>query len=87
MSNYFAPALRVEVNGSNLAADVSNNIEQVSVISESNAIDTFSLTLLNQYPKLRWTHSNDANLFGEGSTVKIAMALLVDPPGSLTCTE
>lgn len=78
MSNYFAPALRVEVNGYNLAADISKNIEQVTVTSESNAIDTFSMTLVNQYPTLRWTHTRDANLFGEGSVVKIAMGYVDD---------
>jgi phage protein D len=76
--DYFAPAFRVEVNGSNLAADISKNIQQVSVISEPDAMDTFSVTLVNEYPKLRWTHTNDANLFQEGSVVTIAMGYVDD---------
>lgn len=78
MPNYFAPAFRVEINGANLAADVSKNIQQVSVVSESDAMDSFSLTLVNEYPKMRWTHSGDADLFQEGSVVTIAMGYVDD---------
>jgi phage protein D len=78
MPDYFAPAFHVDINGSTLAADVSKNIQQVSVVSEPNAMDTFSLVLVNEYPKLRWTHTGDADLFGEGSVVKIAMGYVDD---------
>lgn len=78
MPDYFAPAFRVEINGANLAADVSKNIQQVSVVSEPNSMDTFNLTLVNEYPRLRWTHTNDANLFQEGSVVTIAMGYVDD---------
>jgi phage protein D len=78
MPNYFAPAFRVEVNGANLAADISKNIQQVSVVSEPNTMDTFSISLVNQYPKLRWTHTSDADLFQEGSVVSIAMGYVDD---------
>lgn len=73
MPNYFAPAFRVQINGTKLPPDVSKNIQQVSVVSEPNTMDTFSLTLVNEYPKLRWTHSSDATLFSQGSEVIISM--------------
>jgi phage protein D len=76
--DYFAPAFRVEINGTHLAADVSKNIQQVSVISEPDTMDTFSLVLVNEYPRLRWTHTKDAELFQEGSVVKIAMGYVDD---------
>jgi len=78
MPDYFAPAFQVEVNGANLAADISKNIQQVSVVSEPNTMDTFSLTLVNEYPKLRWTHTSDADLFQEGSVVTISMGYVDD---------
>src|SRR6266852_5892362 len=78
MPDYFAPAFRVEVNGANLAADISKNIQHVSVVSEPNTMDTFSISLVNQYPKLRWTHTSDADLFQEGSVVSIAMGYVDD---------
>jgi uncharacterized protein len=72
--NYFAPAFKVEVNGAQLAADVSKNIQQLSVISKPDNLDTFSLTLVNQYPAMRWTHSSkDSQLFQIGSVVKISL--------------
>jgi len=71
--SYFAPAFRVKVNRASLAGDVSKNISTVSVNSQLNSIDTFSLTLANPYPGLRWTHTNDADLFIEGSSLAIEM--------------
>jgi len=68
----------VEVNGSRLQADISMNIEQVQVISKPDTMDTFSLTIANTLPKLRWTHTSDADLFREGHTVKIAMGYVDD---------
>jgi uncharacterized protein len=76
--NYFAPAFRVEVNGSRLQADISMNIEQVQVVSKPDTMDTFSLTIANALPKMRWTHTSDADLFREGHAVKIAMGYVDD---------
>lgn len=71
--NYFAPAFRVEVNGTTLQADVSMNIEQVQVVSKPDTIDTFSFTITNALPKLRWTHTTDGDLFAQAKSVKISM--------------
>src|SRR5205085_3230861 len=38
-----------------------------------DTMDTFSFTIANPTPKMRWTHTTDGNLFREGHTVKIAM--------------
>lgn len=74
MPNYFAPAFKVYVNGSQLAADVSSNIQQLSVVSKPDSLDTCSLTLVNQYPAMRWTHDpRDSQLFQVGSVVKISL--------------
>ena len=73
MPNYFAPAFRVQINGARLAADVSKNIQQLSVISKPNSMDTFSMTVANLYPKMRWTHTSDAELFQQGSAVEISL--------------
>ncbi|MBV9301602.1 MAG: phage late control D family protein [Acidobacteriaceae bacterium] len=73
MPNYFAPAFQVQVNNRELEADVSVNIEQVSVVSKPDTMDTFNMTLANPYPTMRWTHTKDADLFMEGNSVKIAM--------------
>jgi phage protein D len=78
MPNYFAPAFRIEVDGATLAADVSKNIQEVSVTSEPNSMDSFSLTLVNEYPLMRWTHTGDAKLFAQGSVVKIFMGYVDD---------
>ena len=61
------------MNGSNLEADVSMNIEQVQVISKPDTIDTFSFTITNCLPKLRWTHTSDGDLFAQAKSVKISM--------------
>lgn len=73
MPDYFAPAFQVQINNKTLAADVSTNIQQVSVVSQSNTMDTFSFTMVNQYPDLQWTHTTDADLFKQGSVVSISM--------------
>jgi uncharacterized protein len=73
MPNYFSPAFRIEVDGSRLAADVSKNIQQVTVVSRPSAVDTFTLTVANAYPKLPWTHTSDADLFKVGADVSIEM--------------
>jgi Bacteriophage probable baseplate hub protein len=78
VTNYFAPAFRILVNGSQLQADVSLNIEQVQVVSKPDTLDTFSFTIANPLPKMRWTHTTDADLFKEGNAVKIAMGYVDD---------
>jgi len=78
LSNYFAPAFQVIVNGSHLQADVSMNIETITVVSMPDTLDTFTFTLANTLPKMRWTHTPDADLFHEGSSVSIAMGYVDD---------
>ena len=78
MTNYFAPAFQIVVNGSRLESDVSYEIEQVQVVSKPDTLDTFSFTIANPMPKMRWTHTSDAELFREGHTVKIAMGYVDD---------
>jgi len=78
VTNYFAPAFRITVNGSRLKADVSMNIEQVQVVSKPDTLDKFSFTIANPLPKMRWTHTSDADLFREGNSVKIAMGYVDD---------
>lgn len=74
MPNYFAPAFRIEVNDARLTADVTGNIQQVSVVSKPDTLDTFSLTLINAYPAMRWTHHpKDSELFQVGNVVKISL--------------
>lgn len=89
MPDYFAPAFRVEVNGSRLAADVTANIQQLSLVSKPDTLDTFSLTLVNEYPAMRWTHDpKDSELFQVGSAVKISLgyvdALTYEFEGEIT---
>jgi len=78
VSTYFVPAFQIEVNGSNLQADVSKNIQQLQVISMPDALDTFSFTLSNALPKMRWTHTSDAQLFVPGTSVSISMGYVDD---------
>lgn len=73
MPNFFAPSFRIDVNNSQVKADVSKNVEQVSVVSKPDTLDTFSFTLANAYPKLRWTHTKDADLFMEGNSVRVSL--------------
>lgn len=70
---YFAPEFRVELNGTAVAADVSKNVTDVTVTLAPDAIDSLRLTLANPYPVLRWTHTADADLFREGTAVKVWM--------------
>jgi len=73
MTKFFDPAFKVQVNGSALAADISGQIRSVSVTHEINTANSFTFTLVNQYPKMRWTHTTDADLFRIGGTVVIEM--------------
>ena len=70
---YFAPAFKVEIDGTELSADVSKNIEEVSVTSEKDSMNSCSLTIANTYPEMRWTHTSDARLFQEGNSVKVSL--------------
>jgi uncharacterized protein len=77
--NYFAPTFQIEINGVGLSADVSKYIQQLSVISERNRLDSFSLTLVNPYPKMRWTDpEEDARLFSIGNAVSIQWGYVGD---------
>jgi len=78
VSNYFAPAFQVIVNGSHLLADVSRNIESITVTSMPDTMDTFTFTLTNTLPKMRWTHPPDGDLFRPGSSVLITMGYVDD---------
>jgi phage protein D len=75
---YFAPAFRIEINGSRLQGDVSMNIQQVEVTSMPDTLDEFSFTLVNSLPRMRWTHTDDADLFRPGSSVRILMGYVDD---------
>ena len=78
MPNYFAPAFKVEINGAQLSADISRNIEEVSVTSEKDSMNSCSLTVANTYPEMRWTHTSDAKLFQEGNSVEVSMGYVDD---------
>jgi len=78
VTRYYAPSFRIHVNGSRLQADVSAEIEQVQVVSKPDTLDSFSFTIANPLPKMRWTHTPDGELFREGSSVKIAMGYVDD---------
>jgi uncharacterized protein len=75
---YFVPAFQIEVDGSALQADVSKNIQHLEVVSMPDTLDTFNFTLTNSLPKMRWTHTDDAQLFAPGSSVRIAMGYVDD---------
>ena len=75
---YFVPAFQIEVNGSNLQADVSKNIQHLQVVSMPDTLDTFSFTLANALPAMRWTHTSDAKLFMPGNSVSILMGYVDD---------
>jgi phage protein D len=73
MANYFAPVFMVQVNGTSLSADVSCNVQDISIVTAPNTLDTFNLTIANTYPKMRWTHTSDADLFKAGNSVLISL--------------
>ncbi len=73
MSSYFDPAFKVTVNGAKLAADVSKNVMQLSVTNQLDRPDSFTLTLANPYPEMRWTHTADGDLFKEGNAIEIEL--------------
>jgi phage protein D len=57
---------------------VSAEITEVKVVSKPDTLDTFSFTIVNALPKMRWTHTSDADLFREGSAVQIALGYVDD---------
>lgn len=73
-SNYFAPTFQVEINSVGLAADISKYIEQIEITSERNSLDQVSLTVVNPYPDMRWTHNeDDAQLFYVGNAITVSL--------------
>ena len=66
------------MNGSSLQADVSRNIERLQIVSMPDSLDSFSFTLANALPGMRWTHTGDAQLFQPGNSVQIAMGYVDD---------
>ena len=72
-SNNFAPAFSVQINGAKLRADISMNVTDLSVVNALDTPDTLALTLANPYPKMRWTHTRDADLFKEGSAITVEL--------------
>lgn len=54
------------------------NIENISVVTMPDTLDTFTFTITNSLPKMRWTHTSDGDLFREGNSVSIAMGYVDD---------
>ena len=77
-ATYFAPDFKVRVKGRELAADIAKSVLDLTVVNEPDTLDHFSLTLANPYPKMRWTHTRDADLFLPGSSVRIEMGYVDD---------
>lgn len=73
MSEYYAPRFEVSLNGSSLPNEATQAVTEVAVTTEPNTLDHFRLTLANPYPELRWTHTDDADLFRHGGAVTIAL--------------
>jgi phage protein D len=78
VTRYYAPAFRIHVNGSRLKANISAEITDVQVVSKPDTLDEFTFTIANPMPTMRWTHTDDADLFREGSAVKISMGYVDD---------
>ena len=78
MTRYYAPAFHIFVNGSRIQADISAEITDVQVVSKPDTLDEFTFTIANPMPKMRWTHTTDADLFREGNSVKIALGYVDD---------
>src|SRR5260370_10097998 len=79
MTKYYAPQFSVTVNGSELAAEVSQNVQQITVVrSVKSEEDHCTLTVANPAPKMRWTHTDDAHLFWIGGEIRVAMGYVDD---------
>jgi phage protein D len=72
-AEYFAPAFSVEINATKVVADITAAITDVSVTLEAERIDACQITLVNPYPELRWTHTDDMDLFKEGNAITVWM--------------
>lgn len=72
-TDYLAPAFKVQINGTEVVANISASITDVTVNSESGRIDSCQLTLVNPYPLLPWTHTDDMELFKEGNAITVKM--------------
>jgi Bacteriophage probable baseplate hub protein len=71
--NLFAPTFQIRINGTRPGIDVDKSVTDLRVVLARDAMDQASLTLANPYPKLRWTHTADADLFSEGSGIEISL--------------
>jgi phage protein D len=69
----FAPSFRVRASGTALAADIAANISSISVTSAPQTLNECSFTLVNAYPKMRWTHGFEASLFDPGTSIQVEM--------------
>jgi uncharacterized protein len=79
MTKYYAPQFSVRVNGSELTADISHNVQQIAVVKNvDSAQDTCTLTIANPAPRMRWTHTDDADLFWIGAEILVAMGYVDD---------
>lgn len=76
--SYFAPAFEVRINELGLETEISKNITQVSVVTESGTLDELGLTIANPYPTMRWTHTSDADIFSEGNGIEVRMGYVDD---------
>lgn len=79
MTNYYAPQFEVTVNGTELNAEISGNIQTISVTKAVKSHDDkCTLTIANATPRMRWTHSDDAHLFWIGGEVKVKLGYAED---------
>jgi uncharacterized protein len=74
----FAPDFRISIDGSALAPSVARYVTDLSVVTEPDTLNQFSLTVANPYPEMPWTHGEDAALFGEGRGIKIELGYAGD---------
>ncbi|HET6763456.1 MAG TPA: contractile injection system protein, VgrG/Pvc8 family [Longimicrobiaceae bacterium] len=70
---YLAPAFKVEVDGAELEADVRLYVQELWAACESDGTDSCSVTLVNPYPEMPWTHGEHKDVFAIGSEVKLLM--------------
>jgi phage protein D len=63
----------VKINDRRLNAEDSKNIIDLQVTTAPNTLDYFRLSIANAFPRMRWTHSSDADLFKEGNAITIKM--------------
>jgi uncharacterized protein len=75
---YFAPSFAVTINGVRLTQDVTSAITRVSVTHELNAMDSFSMTVVNPYPELPWLQPAHARQFREGNPIVIELGYVDD---------